>query len=84
MSKLERYLVEVVLDTGQRYQSVDFDAVAPATATARDMRGRARVVAVTMIDCLTGVARTRPSYNLAAGRGMAEDGDLLEEAFGDA
>lgn len=61
------WLVEIVLDTGQRYQSEDLAGRPTAERELEDMRGRAMVVAVTMIELSTGEAITRPSRNLAAG-----------------
>lgn len=84
------FIVEVVLDTGQRYQSVDL-LVDEAISAARDMRSRLRVVAVTMMDASTGEAKTRPSYNLLAGIRQVDrearpnfERERLAEALGDA
>lgn len=83
------WLVEIVLDTGQRYQSQDIDGSEAAALTADDMRARARVVAVSMINLATGEAIVKPSRNLAAGVSWVEltcirERELLVEAFGPA
>lgn len=82
------FFVEIVLDTGQRYQSVDL-SLEQAIAAARDMRLRLRVVAVTMVDARTGEAITRPSHNLVAGGRWIDhsrdfERERLAEALGDA
>jgi hypothetical protein len=76
------WLVEIVLDTGQRYQSEDLCGRAVAQRELEDMRSRAMVVAVTMIELTTGEAITRPSRNLAAGVHARCDRELLDEALG--
>lgn len=81
------WLVEVVLDTGQRYQSEDLDGRATAQRELEDMRGRAMVVAVSMIELTTGEVITRPSRNLAAGVAATVldyqvERELLAEALG--
>lgn len=82
-----RYLVEVVLDTGQRYQSVDIKSRGEAESEASELRSRVRVVAVTIIDLETGEATTKPSRNLAANVSVVQmnhlvERELLAEAFG--
>ena len=78
-----------MLDTGQRYQSEDLCGRAVAQRELEDMRGRAMVVAVTMIELTTGEAITRPSRNLAAdalARTVLDprrERELLAEALGD-
>ena len=72
------WLVEIVLDTGQRYQSEDIFGRASASLELEDMRRRAMVVAVTMIELSTGEALTRPSLNLAAGTRWCAAGGRLE------
>lgn len=81
-----RCLVEIVLDTGQRYQSVDLPAER-AGDLAADMRSRAMVVAVTLIDLRTGECATKPSCNLMAGLRWMEcmpdaERRVLAEALG--
>ncbi len=81
------WLVEVVLDTGQRYLSEDLAGRALAQRELEDMRGRAMVVAVTMIELSTGECVTRPSRNLAAGVSVVAmdyqvERRLLAEALG--
>lgn len=68
------WFVEIVLDTGQRYQSVDLEGPERAASVADDMRGRVRVVAVTMVQARTGECITKPSLNLAAGVSRASAG----------
>lgn len=81
------WLVEIVLDTGQRYQSEDLAGRAAAELELDDMRGRAMVVAVTMIQLATGECVTHPSRNLAAAVPVVEltyrvERELLAEAMG--
>lgn len=85
-----RWIVEVVLDTGQRLLSEDLGSEGAARTVVDDMRGRMRVISATMIECDTGVAIVRASRNLMAGRGGGGEGsygraverDALAEALG--
>lgn len=84
-----RWIVEVVLDTGQRLLSEDLGSEGAARSVVEDMRGRMRVISATMIECDTGVAIVRASRNLLAGRGGGEgsygravERDALAEALG--
>lgn len=83
------WLVEIVLDTGQRYQSIDLWHP-EAQAVGRDMRGRLRVVAVTLIRLGTGECVSRPSCNVLAGSRMVggfrsrSERDALADALGPA
>lgn len=83
----DRYLVEVVIDTGQRFQSDTLVGGLAVAAAVDDMRGRAMVVAVTVINIDTGQCVIEPSRNLAAGVRPGELSDqqkraLLAEALG--
>lgn len=61
----DRWFVEIVIDTGQRYQTIDLNREV-ARREADDMRSRVRVISVTMIQAETGEAITEPSRNLMA------------------
>lgn len=77
----DRWIIEIVLDTGQRYQSADIEGATPAARAADDMAARTRVVAVTMIQVSTGEAITQPSLNLMAGRSRYAAREALAEAL---
>lgn len=62
----DRWFLEVVIDTGQRYLSADIAGKDAARTAAEDMRHRVRVVAVAMIHVVTGECVQRPSCNLLA------------------
>lgn len=61
-----RWIIEIVIDTGQRYQSEDIHGFVPAADFGTDQRRLGRVVAVTLIHAGTGEALQRPSENLVA------------------
>lgn len=80
------FLVEVVLDTGQRLLSEDLPDARRADVVVADMRARLRVVAVSRIDLSTGECLQRPSWNLSAGQAVNQDyrieRRILDEALG--
>ena len=80
------YLVEILLDTGQRYQSVNISDAGLALRAVDDFRGLLRVVAVSMIRLATGEVVTRPSRNLTAQFHCratdTQEREALAEAFG--
>ncbi len=79
----ERWIVELVIDTGQRMLSREL-GTREACALSDEMRFRMRVVTVSMLHVQTGEAITFASHNVRAALGArCHDRDAIAVAIGE-